>query len=99
LPEDEWRPAAEGVRGRTAASDHIDLWGGAGSIGREPLGGTLDPLLAGLLVIAATAISVALVAYLHNQEARRPFTWLQLLWLTLWFLVTFGLMAFLVIPD
>ena len=50
-------------------------------------------------VVVATAISVWLITYLHNQEARRPFTWLQMLLLTLWFLVTFGLLTFLVIPD
>jgi hypothetical protein len=59
----------------------------------------VDPLLAGLLVVVATAISVWLITYLHNQEERRPFTWWQLLVLTLWFLLTFGLLTFLVIPD
>jgi hypothetical protein len=59
----------------------------------------LDPLFAGLLVVVATAISVWLITYLHNQESQRPFTWLQILLLTLWFLVTFGLLTFLVIPH
>ena len=59
----------------------------------------MDPLFAGLLVVVATAISVWLITYLHNQESQRPFTWLQILLLTLWFLVTFGLLTFLVIPD
>ena len=40
-----------------------------------------------------------LITFLHNQESSRPFTWWQVLLLALWFLVTFGLMAFLVIPD
>ena len=59
----------------------------------------MDPLFAGILVVVATAISVWLITYLHNQESQRPFTWLQILLLTLWFLVTFGLLTFLVIPD
>ncbi|HKX66475.1 MAG TPA: hypothetical protein VJN29_04565 [Intrasporangium sp.] len=59
----------------------------------------MDPLFAGLLVVVATAISVWLITYLHNQESQRPFTWVQILLLTLWFLVTFGLLTFLVIPD
>ncbi len=59
----------------------------------------MDPLFAGLLVVVATAISVWLITYLHNQESQRPFTWLQILLLTLWFLVTFGLLTFLVIPH
>lgn len=59
----------------------------------------MDPLFAGLLVVVATAISVWLITYLHNQESQRPFTWLQILLLTLWFLVMFGLLTFLVIPH
>ena len=59
----------------------------------------MDPLFAGLLVVVATAISVWLITYLHNQESQRPFTWLQILLLTLGFLVTFGLLTFLVIPH
>ncbi|HEX5966902.1 MAG TPA: hypothetical protein VFY88_00380 [Intrasporangium sp.] len=59
----------------------------------------MDPLLASLLVVVATGVSVWLITFLHNRESSRPFTWWQVLLLALWFLVTFGLMAFLVIPD
>lgn len=58
----------------------------------------MNPLLAGLLVVVATAVSAWLAAYLHGEEVRRSFTRVQFLLLVLWFLVTYALMAFFVIP-
>ncbi len=59
----------------------------------------MTDLVAALLVLLAAGLSVWLITYLHRAESRRPFTRLQLLVVTAWFLLSYGLMAFLVIPH
>lgn len=59
----------------------------------------MNDLVAALLVILATGLSVHLITYLHRAESRRPFTRPQLLVVTGWFLLSYGLMAFVVIPH
>lgn len=59
----------------------------------------MNPLLAAVLVVLATAGSVTLIAYVHGQERHRAFTTPELIVLVVWFLATYGFMAFVVVPH
>jgi hypothetical protein len=59
----------------------------------------MHPLAAAVLVALATAGSVWLVSRVHGRERHRSLTVSQLVVVTVWFAVSYGFMAFLVIPH
>jgi hypothetical protein len=59
----------------------------------------VNPLLAALIVVVATAVSVLLVQFIYGEERHRVFTRPKVVLVTLWFLVSYGGIAFLVIPH
>lgn len=59
----------------------------------------MNPLLAALLVVAASAVSVVLIWYVYGEERHRLLSRTKLAVLTLWFLGSYGVIAFLVIPH
>lgn len=59
----------------------------------------MNPWLAGALVVFATVLSDFLIVWLHRGETGRAIGRRTLSLLTLWFLLSFGFMAFLVSPH
>jgi hypothetical protein len=59
----------------------------------------VNPVLAALVVVAATTISVVLVRYVYGEERHRRLPRTKLVMITLWFLASYGVIAFLVIPH
>lgn len=59
----------------------------------------MDPLLAAVIVVAAAAASVFLIRYIHGEERHHVLTRPKLVLITVWFLVSYGVTAFLVIPH
>lgn len=58
----------------------------------------MNPFVAAVLVVLATAGSVWLVSRVHGAERHRALTTAQLVVVTVWFLLSYGFMAFLVVP-
>lgn len=58
----------------------------------------MNPWVALVLVIAATLASDLLILWLYHRERQRPMARGTLAVITAWFFLSFGLMAFAVIP-
>lgn len=59
----------------------------------------MHPVLAALIVVAATAVSVVLIRYVYGEEQHRRLSRTKLVMVTLWFLGSYGVIAFVVIPH
>jgi len=58
----------------------------------------MSPVLAIILVIVAAALSVLLITKLYASEEHRTMRPWTMVLVALWFLITYGVMAFAVIP-
>jgi hypothetical protein len=59
----------------------------------------VDPVLAALIVVAATAVSVLLIRFVYGEEQHRRLSRPKLMLVTLWFLASYGVIAFVVLPH
>ena len=58
----------------------------------------MDPILSAVIAVLAAAASVGITVWLHDRESRNRLPWWGLALVTAWFLVTYLLIAFVVIP-
>jgi hypothetical protein len=60
---------------------------------------TVNPWWAFALVVVATALSDLLIVWAHRRETNHAIGRRTLAVVTMWFLISFAVMAFLVIPH
>ena len=58
----------------------------------------MDPVLSAAIAVLAAGASVGITIWLHDRETHKRLPWWGIALVTVWFLATYLLIAFAVIP-